>query len=231
MSKLSCVFTGVTPVHRWFRPWTPAVKLDAFHFMRRFTRGCTTEHHPLYGTFCHSLTACIFEWDKDDYERLKQAKKSELVKKTPGHVPTDAEVLRNITSSEKAKYCRRTTNGVQKCRDQIQRLLDSSWELTDSAGVPLINKESMSNVWKAQQKHLGCIQDPVGVPLYTKTGVTVQKGNKTLDVLRCARGSSSLESFHKHQCSFIPGTKHSHVIFFLLFFFDTRFKTNYIFLS
>ena len=27
------------------------VRLDVFHFMRRFTNGLTTEHRPLFGTF------------------------------------------------------------------------------------------------------------------------------------------------------------------------------------
>ncbi|KAF4070232.1 hypothetical protein AMELA_G00291360, partial [Ameiurus melas] len=36
-------------------------------------------------------------------------------------------------------------------------------------------------------------------------GFGLQKGDKVLDVLRCGRGSSSLESFHRHQCNFIPG--------------------------
>ena len=183
--------------------------------MRRFTRGCTTEHHPLYSTFCSKLSDCIFEWDKDDVERLKLAKRGELKKKNPSHVPTDAEVLQNLTSSEKAKFCRRKTQGPEKCYEQIQKLLDSMWDLTDTQGVPLINKETMADVWKAQQKHLRCIQDPEGIVLYAKTGVKVTKGNVELDVLRCARGSSSLESFHLHQCSFIPGTWHPYCIYIL----------------
>ena len=137
-------------------------------------------------------------------------KKGRALKKNPAHVPLDAEVLKSITSSEKAKYCRRKTRGVTQCRDQIQKLLDAMWDETDTQGVPLINKESMTKVWNTQQKHLECIQDPEGIPLYTKTGVKVQKGDKELDVLRCARGSSSLESFHRHQNSFIPGTEHAH---------------------
>ena len=69
-------------------------------------------------------------------ERLKGAKRAELIKKKKnGHVPTDAEVLVNISSSEKAKYCRRKTRGVETCHEQIQKLLDSMWDLTDTQGV------------------------------------------------------------------------------------------------
>ncbi|RXN02313.1 Carboxyl-terminal PDZ ligand of neuronal nitric oxide synthase [Labeo rohita] len=194
----------VTPVLTWFRPWKVTVRLDVFHFMRRFTAGLTTEHHPLYGTFCSKLSSCIFEWDKDDISRLKEAKKTMLLKKHGGHIPTEAQILSSITSNELAKHCRRRTRGVEETRALIQGLLDSMWELTDTTGLHLINPGSMAHVWEVQQKHLPCIQDPPAVQLYTKLGSGLQKGDKILDVLRCGRGSSSLESFHRHQCTFIP---------------------------
>ncbi|RXN02310.1 hypothetical protein ROHU_035082 [Labeo rohita] len=193
-----CSGTGVTPVLTWFRPWKVTVRLDVFHFMRRFTAGLTTEHHPLYGTFCSKLSSCIFEWDKDDISRLKEAKKTMLLKKHGGHI------LSSITSNELAKHCRRRTRGVEETRALIHGLLDSMWELTDTTGLHLINPESMAHVQEVQQKHLSCIQDPPDVQLYTKLGSGLQKGDKILDVLRCGRGSSSLESFHRHQCTFIP---------------------------
>ncbi|XP_023184849.1 uncharacterized protein LOC111607158 [Xiphophorus maculatus] len=199
-----CSESGVPPVLEWFRPWKTKVRLDIFHYMRRFTTGLTTEHHPLYGTFCSKLSCCIFEWDQDDVSCLKEAKRSELKKKYTGHPPTDAQVLANINSSELAKHCRRRTRGVEETRNLIQELLNSMWELTDTSGLRLINPESMTHVWQVQQKHLPCIQDPPGVELYTKLRST-QKGDKEVQTFRCSRGSSSVESFHRHQCSFIPG--------------------------
>ncbi|XP_073724498.1 uncharacterized protein [Misgurnus anguillicaudatus] len=200
-----CSDRGVSPVLHWFRPWTSTVRLDVFHFMRRFTKGLITEHHPLYGTFCSKLSSCIFEWDYQDISNLKEAKRSELRQKHQGYEPTDAQVLASISPKELAKHCRRKTRGVEETRALIKSLLDSMWNLVDGTGLHLINHERMSEVWKVQQKHLACIQDPPGVQLYTNIGSGLEKGDKTLDVLRCARGSSSLESFHKHQCAFIPG--------------------------
>ncbi|XP_019898724.1 uncharacterized protein LOC109615015 [Esox lucius] len=200
-----CSETGAPPVLVWFRPWKTKVRLDIFHFMRRFTTGLTTEHHPLYGTFCSKLSGCIFEWDQDDICRLKEAKRSELKKKHAGHALTEAQVLANISSSELARHCKRRTRGVEETRSLIQGLLESMWELTDTSGLRLINPESMERVWETQQKHLTCIQDPPGLDLYTKIGSGLQKGDKVLDVFRCGRGSSSVESFHRHQCTFIPG--------------------------
>ena len=37
------------------------VRLDVWHFMRRLAGGCTSEAHPLYGTFMAQLSNCIFE--------------------------------------------------------------------------------------------------------------------------------------------------------------------------
>ena len=46
---------------------------------------------------------------------------------------------------------------------------------------------------------------------YTKTGEVV-KGGVTLPIFCCARGSTSLESFHLHLNHFIPGN-YSYIIF------------------
>ncbi|MEQ2223664.1 hypothetical protein ILYODFUR_038949 [Ilyodon furcidens] len=191
-------------VLEWFRPWKTKVRLDIFHFMRQFTAGLTTEHHPRYGTFCSKLSCCIYEWDQDDVSHFEEAKRSELKKKYAGYLPTEAQVLANISSSELAKHCRRRTIGVEETQNLIQGLLDSMWGLTDTSGLRLINPESMTRVWQVQQKHLPCIQDPPGVELYTKLGST-QKGDKEVQTFRCGRGLSSAESFHRHQCTFIPG--------------------------
>lgn len=122
-----------------------------------------------------------------------------------GLKPTDAQILASISSVELAKHCKRRTRGVEETRNLIQGLLTSIWELTDTSGLHLINPKSMAHVREVQQKHLPCIQDPPGVELYTKLGKALQKGDKVIDVFRCGRGSSSVESFHCHQCTFFPG--------------------------
>ena len=62
--------------HHLFSDWPhPCVCLDKWHFMRRIALGCTTESHPLYGTFMANLSSCIFEWDESDYALLCSAKK------------------------------------------------------------------------------------------------------------------------------------------------------------
>ncbi|XP_078657398.1 uncharacterized protein LOC144903286 isoform X1 [Branchiostoma floridae x Branchiostoma belcheri] len=199
-----CSQTGDPPVLKLFQPWRCHVKLDIFHFLRRFSKGLTTEHHPLYGTFCSKLSSCLFVWDKGDYEQLREAKRGELRNKNAGQRPSEKQVTAAITANELARHCRRMTRPVEHIRQLINQLLKEMWELTDTSGVPLISKKTMENVWAVQQKHLPCIVDPQGVNLYTITGY-LEKGGKRLNVLRCARGSSSVESFHRHQCAFIPG--------------------------
>ena len=58
--------------------------------------------------------------------------------------------------------------------------------------------EQVVTIWNEEKKHVKCIQDPLGVDyLYTKTGY-VRKGGIDLPVFRCARSTTSLESFHLH---------------------------------
>ncbi|KAK7944624.1 hypothetical protein WMY93_000352 [Mugilogobius chulae] len=78
----------------------------------------------------------------------------------------------------------------------------------DNPGRSLLNHERIQQIWKDQQRHIACIQDPPGVSLYLKTG-TLKKGGVELSTYRCARGSTSLESFHLHLNRFIPGTSAS----------------------
>ncbi|XP_041483787.1 uncharacterized protein LOC121430546 [Lytechinus variegatus] len=197
-----CSASGKPAVLSLFRPWRTQVRLDIFHFMRRFVTGLTTEHHHLFQTFLSKISSCIFEWDRVDIEKLREAKKKDLTKS--GRMPTDAQVTASITTAELAKHCRRRTRGAEETGRLIQGVLDAMWDSTDSTGLPLINHTSMDKVWQVQKKHLPCIQDVPGVDLYTQVG-HVYKGGQKLQVLRCARGSSSLESFHRHQCSFVPG--------------------------
>ncbi|XP_023272892.1 uncharacterized protein LOC111663071 [Seriola lalandi dorsalis] len=75
----------------------------------------------------------------------------------------------------------------------------------DFLGVPILDQERMQHIWQVQQRHVKCIQDEPGVLLYRETGTTTKAGI-VLPNYRCARGSTSLESFHLYVNRFIPGT-------------------------
>jgi len=71
---------GERKVSSQFTAWKELViRLDVWHFMCRFVSGCTTDSHPLYGTFMAPLSQCIFEWSSEDLTLLKKAKTGELL--------------------------------------------------------------------------------------------------------------------------------------------------------
>ncbi len=191
-----------------FNDWGEmAIRLDIWHFMRRFAAGCVSESHALYPTFMSRLSGCIFEWDAEDLQRLYAAKESELTAKGVWSVRKE-DILLHINKKELALHCKRRTRGIAKTTQLIKELIDafSSDKGKDTMGIPLLNIDTMQQIWKEQQHHIACIQDPdgTGVQLYTKTG-TLKKGGHELPVYRSARGSTSLESFHNHIDRFIPG--------------------------
>ncbi|KAK7095805.1 hypothetical protein V1264_005170 [Littorina saxatilis] len=64
-------------------------------------------------------------------------------------------------------------------------------------------KEKRNREYK-EKKAKEFLQDSPGISLYSETG-TMIKGGRLLMTYRCARGSTSLESFHLHLNRFIPG--------------------------
>ncbi|MEQ2210921.1 hypothetical protein XENOCAPTIV_022063, partial [Xenoophorus captivus] len=111
-----------------------------------------------------------------------------------------------ISRKELALHCRRRTRGIEETAGRIKELIDEmdSEKGRDTLGVPLLDHERIQQIWKDQQRHTTCIQDPEGFPLYLKTG-TLKKGGVELCCYRCACGSTSLDSFHLHLNRFIPG--------------------------
>lgn len=189
-----------------FHEWgDTALRLDVWHFMRRFAAGCSSESHALYPTFMSRLSGCVFEWDSEDLQRLYAAKQSELRAKGVWSVRKE-DVSLHVTKKELALHCKRHTRGIPETTRLIKELIDvfASDKGKDTMGIPLLNSGTIEQIWKEQQHHITCIQDPEGVQLYTKTG-TLKKGGHKLPVYRSARGSTSLKSFHNHIDRFIPG--------------------------
>ena len=200
---------GRSRLQELFGAWPGlVVRLDAWHYMRRFALGLTSPSHPLYGTFMARLSACLLEWDAGDVAQLEGAKLAQL--REDGVAEPTAHAARlAISRSELARHCRRRTAGVQATVDRIQRLLLELADATDVIGTPLLNVDEMAAIWEEQRRHVVCLQDPEEAacpPLYVQTG-TSRMGGVTLPVFRCARGTTGLESYHLHLCRFIPGKK------------------------
>jgi hypothetical protein len=105
-----------------------------------------------------------------------------------------------------ALHCRRRTRGAAATERLIDDLLQTFGGANgrDTMGIPLLDRDRIQAIRAEQRRHLECIQDPPGVELYTETG-RLTKGGISLPTYRCARGSTSLESFHLHLNRFIPG--------------------------
>ncbi|KAK0131748.1 hypothetical protein N1851_033466 [Merluccius polli] len=171
------------------------IRLDIWHFLRRL--------------FLASLSVCLVEWDPANVALLRQAKREEL-RKEGVPVVSDSLVDSRITKAQLAQYCRRRTRGEEATIRLVERLLQELMgdRGRDLLGVPLLDRVRMEHIWRVQKRHVKCIQDPgPGVSLYTETGTTTTKEGVLLTKYRCARGSTSLESFHCHLNRFIPGTQ------------------------
>ncbi|KAM4599502.1 uncharacterized protein V3H82_005272 [Fundulus diaphanus] len=205
-----CSPHGQSQVRAMFAEWRELqVRLDIWHFMRRFAAGVTTEAHQLYGIFMARLSRCISELDPADVAALRLAKQGQLLAQGVGPVSEKA-LDQMITRRELALHCCKRTRGAEETARRIKALVDEmdSEKGRDTLGGPLVDHECIQQVWKEQQRHITCIQDPEGFSLYLKTG-TLKKGGVDLCCYRCARGSTSLESFHLHLNRFIPGTSAS----------------------
>lgn len=115
-------------------------------------------------------------------------------------------IKKAITKEELSRHCRRRTRGKELTLQLIEELLLKLSTATDSLSVPVFSPQMIS-IWNEEKKHIDCVQDPDGVRLYTVTG-HITKGGVDLPVFHCARGTTSLESFHLHLARYVPEYAH-----------------------
>ena len=159
--RLLLFLYGGLKVSEMFSRWPDVtVRLDIWHFMRRFAAAVTTESHALYATFMAKLSACVFEWQADDIAALRAAKVAAL--RQQGAVGTlDVE----LTRTELARHCRRRTRGVEATTRLLQQLVAAfdSDDACDTLGVRLFEGDRLRAMWAEQRRHVACIQDPEDV--------------------------------------------------------------------
>ena len=105
--------------------------------MRRLSKACTNESHPLYGAFMSSLSTAIFEWDPEDVALLKKAKEGELRNAGLSN-PSSAAVTKAINKNEMARHCKRRTRGAADTVNLLDAIFSSASELTDTLGTFLL---------------------------------------------------------------------------------------------
>ncbi|XP_058611963.1 uncharacterized protein LOC131527121 [Onychostoma macrolepis] len=184
------------------------IKLDLFHCMRRFSRECVSEHHPLHSAFCKFLSAAFSVVDQTDLQRLKQAYVF------CGIVPA------NPTKQHTREHCRTRVPHPKELLERVESVLQRFFLECDPDGVPLF-KPSMLKVWRIQRVHIlrACLSDPeVTEGILYRHGGTVQlnhvKGEAAaVPVWIPVRGTSQQEGFHFHQARWVTGTQVSTELF------------------
>ncbi|XP_069389294.1 uncharacterized protein [Paralichthys olivaceus] len=117
------------------------IKLDVFHCMRRFSRECVSEHHPLYGSFCQFLSAAFFVVDQRDMEKLKEAYMA------CGISPA------NPTKQHVREHCRTKVPQPRELLRRVEDVLHHFHSMKDVNDV-LLFKPSMLKAWKIQCVHI-----------------------------------------------------------------------------
>ncbi|TWW78042.1 hypothetical protein D4764_11G0001630 [Takifugu flavidus] len=202
-----CCALGVSSLEQLFDKWVDRgmlIRLDIFHWIRRFDAAVRTDHHSKHALFKSALSAAVFSYNKDDVALLLQAVRAGLPDMADSL--SDSELIeRHVTNRDLSRYVRRITVGAQETFVRVQNVIDT---LKGPAGmddnqVHLFN-EDIDRIWQNQQKHLECIQDPPGRNMYTiKKHVT--RNGVSLPRYATDRGSNSLEGFHSFLPSVIPG--------------------------
>ncbi|XP_051959644.1 uncharacterized protein LOC127627336 [Xyrauchen texanus] len=157
-----CSSVGTCRAGAMFSGWSDlVVRLDVWHFMRRFATGLHTDSHPLYGLFMAKLSACIFIWDEGDVALLREAKRRELEQQQGITGLTEEQLTSRLTSRQLAQHCRRCTRGVEATEKLIGQMLVAFKDARETMGIPLVDQERMDAIWGTQRRHLPCIQDPL----------------------------------------------------------------------
>ncbi|XP_030613308.1 uncharacterized protein LOC115800199 [Archocentrus centrarchus] len=184
------------------------VKLDLFHCLRRFSRECTSEHHPLFSTFCQLLSAAFSVVDQEDLKRLQDA--YEFCGINPA----------NPTKQHIREHCRIKIPQPTELLNRVEKVLKHFHQTTDPNNIPLF-KPSMLKVWRVQRVHIlrGCLSDPeLSEGVMFRYGGTLQlnhvpgEGAK-VPIWIPVRGTSQQEGYHFHQAQWITGTHVSTELF------------------
>ena len=191
-----CSSGGDSAVARKICMWPDlAVRLDVWHFIRRFSSACTTDTHPLNSVFLSKLSACIFEWDAGDLTLLREAKQAQLSAKGMSY----ADVSQHITHQELEKHCRCRTRGTDKTTLLIQALIDvlDSPSGCDTTGMRLFDH----------------IKDITRYQMYRPTGTVPavlpdwygEEGWAAAARLQMRPRLDVAGEFHRHLAHFVPG--------------------------
>ena len=150
-----------------------------------------------------SLYRCIFEWDQQDLDSLYAAKRQELIANGIKN-PSSEAVRRAVGKKELALHSRRRTRGAEATENLLDSLLTTMAPATECWVYPCSGRRCWARFGQNKRNMSPAYDPPPGIQLYVRVGSST-KGGKSLPVYRCARGTTSLESFHNHLARSIPG--------------------------
>ena len=111
-----CRVHGVSSLEHLFSDWANSgmmVRLDIFHWIKRFDAAVRTDHHPKYALFKSALSAAVFSYNKDDMALLIQAMRAGNTTRYASL--TDAKMIEIYVSKEDLRhFVRRITMGAQE---------------------------------------------------------------------------------------------------------------------
>lgn len=95
-----CCGSEHTHLRKLFKEWPNLIiRLDVWHCMRRFARGCTTESHQLYAEFMARLSQCFFVLSDEDWSLLRKAKRAEMLAEHISN-PSEKDVIRRLSKRD-----------------------------------------------------------------------------------------------------------------------------------
>lgn len=194
-----------TPPTRTEQAWqkiSPNIKLrlDAFHFMRRFELGITHVQHVLYPKFASDLRYAMFCRHEGDWRRLVDAASRHFKKQGLSR----QQAIQRVTKEDVQKYCRRRIPLGDELFRRVREVIER-YDNKEIDGVPLYNSY-MPRIWKHLQVHIrrGCLSDPDPVedgalPLYTLVGTEFYRGDPScpLELYRTCGSTSQVEAYHR----------------------------------
>ncbi|KAJ3286199.1 hypothetical protein HDU76_008011, partial [Blyttiomyces sp. JEL0837] len=168
------------------------VKCDGLHCITRLTSECTGEKtNPLVPSFAAALRDAIYTFDdniRSDIDKVLREKSKDA------EVPVTFESMLASNPDYILLRCPRKVEGPDILLPKIQRVEQtfSQAKYKNPNGTPFLN-ENVKKAFKNLYVHVkkGCLSDPPGLKLYYECG----KDKDGLNLYRCVRGSSRMESY------------------------------------
>jgi len=169
-----------------------AIKLDPFHWMKRFDKILVSATTKEAGLFRSMLHRALFVVNEEEFQRAK-----EVLKQKKGRQPTTKETLKEArTTTPKPEVLRDRVMGVINCALHVdgaterQRLQGGAPSTLPHFFKP-VNGEVRHLIMR-QMHHVdkGCLSDPANCDMHITNPVT--------GIHCCARGTSHNEVFNRH---------------------------------